>query len=179
MRAAVSRQPTRRASMEITDRKCSPRLSRRDLVRASLAAGALAAAAPVLTPRAVRAQQAKRGGTLRVRGYDPPHFDPHLTLNFKTNTTLSFVYNRLVRYKTGPGVPPGVFTVEPDLAERWDAPDELTYVFHLRKGVRWHAKPPVNGRELTADDVKFTYDRFLGEKGNPLQYTLDPVERIE
>ena len=34
-----------------------------------------------------RAAQARR--TLRVRGRDPPHFDPHLTLNFKTNTTLS------------------------------------------------------------------------------------------
>jgi peptide/nickel transport system substrate-binding protein len=155
-----------------------PRLRRRDLLKAGAAAGAMMSAEPVLAPRALRAQP-KRGGTLRVRGYDPPHFDPHLTLNFKTNTTLSFVYNRLVRYKVGPGVAPGIFTVEPDLAERWEEPDETTYVFHLRKGVRWHAKPPVNGRELTAEDVKFTYDRFLTEKGNPLRYTLDPVDRVE
>ena len=153
-------------------------LTRRDLLGGGLAAGATLAAEPALAPRALRAQP-KRGGILRVRGYDPPHFDPHLTLNFKTNTTLSFVYNRLVRYKVGPGVAPGAFTVEPDLAERWDEPDETTYVFHLRKGVRWHAKPPLNGRELTADDIKFTYDRFLTEKGNPLRYTLDPVDRVE
>ena len=38
----------------------------------------------------------KRGGILRVRGYDPVHFDPHQTTNFKTHTTLSFVYSRLV-----------------------------------------------------------------------------------
>ena len=42
-----------------------------------------------------------------------------------------------------------------------------TYIFKLRKGVRWHNKPPVNGRELTAEDVKYTYDRFLTMKGNP------------
>jgi peptide/nickel transport system substrate-binding protein len=159
-------------------RKDSRRLTRRDLLRAGLAAGATLSAEPVLAPRGLRAQP-KRGGVLRVRGYDPPHFDPHLTLNFKTNTTLSFVYNRLVRYKVGAGVAPGVFTVESDLAERWEEPDETTYVFHLRKGVRWHNKPPVNGRELTADDIKFTYDRFLTEKGNPLRYTLDPVDRVE
>jgi peptide/nickel transport system substrate-binding protein len=45
--------------------------------------------------------------------------------------------------------------------------------------VRWHNKPPVNGRELVADDVKFTFDRFLSEKGNPLRYLLDPVDRVE
>ncbi len=114
-----------------------------------------------------------------MRGYDPPHFDPDLTLAFKTNTTLSFVYNKLVRHKIGPGVTPGTFAVEPDLAERWEAPDDTSYVFYLRKGVRWQNKPPVNGRELTAEDVKFTLDRFLSEKGNPLRFVLDPVDRVE
>ena len=56
--------------------------------------------------------------------------------------------------------------MEPDLAERWEEPDDTTYVFHLRQGVKWHNKPPVNGRELVAEDVKFTYDRFLTEQGN-------------
>jgi len=114
-----------------------------------------------------------------VRGYDPPHFDPHQTLNFKTNNTLSFVYNKLVRHRVGAGVVPGTFTVEPDLAERWDEPDDTTVVFHLRRGVRWHNRPPVNGRELTAEDVKFSYDRFLTEKGNPLRFMLDPVDRVD
>src|SRR5262249_30805185 len=56
---------------------------------------------------------------------------------------------------------------------------DTTVVFYLRKGVRWHSKPPVNGRELTAEDVKFTFERFLGEKANPLRYMLDPVDRVE
>jgi peptide/nickel transport system substrate-binding protein len=69
--------------------------------------------------------------------------------------------------------------VEPDLAERWEEPDDTTVVFHLRRGVRWHNRPPVNGRELTAEDVKFTYDRFLAEKANPLRFMLDAVDRVE
>src|SRR5262249_22876283 len=72
-----------------------------------------------------------------------------------------------------------MFQVEGDLAERWEEPDDTTVVFYLRRGVKWHKKPPVNGRELTAEDVKFTYDRFLTEKGNPQRFMLEPVDRIE
>ena len=153
-------------------------LTRRELLRAGVAASAVLSAEPLLARHAASAQ-GKRGGILRVRGYDPPHFDPHLILSFKTNSTISFVYNKLVRHKVGAAVTPGSFIVEPDLAERWEQTDDKTVVFHLRKGVRWHNKPPVNGRELTAEDVKFTYDRFLTEKGNPLRYLLDQVDRVE
>jgi peptide/nickel transport system substrate-binding protein len=45
--------------------------------------------------------------------------------------------------------------------------------------VRWHPKPPVNGRELTADDVKYTYERFLTIAGNPNKPVLEYVDRIE
>jgi ABC-type transport system substrate-binding protein len=55
---------------------------------------------------------------------------------------LSFVYGRLVRHKTGVDVQPGTFPIEPNLAERWAEPDDTTVVFHLRKGVKWHKKPP-------------------------------------
>ena len=48
------------------------------------------------------------------------------------------------------------------LAESWEQPDALTYVFHIRKGVRFHDKAPVNGRELTAKDVEYTFHRLLG-----------------
>ncbi len=153
-------------------------LTRRDVLRAGFIAGATLSAEALRGPGRVRAE-GKRGGILRVRGYDPPHFDPHLTLNFKTNNTLSFVYSKLVRHRVGAGVTPGTFAVEPDLAERWEEPDDTSVVFYLRRGVRWHNKPPVNGRELTAEDVKFTYDRFLTEKGNPQRFMLDPVDRVE
>src|SRR5262249_8805536 len=76
-------------------------------------------------------------------------------------------------------VQPMTYPIEPDLAESWTQPNEMTYVFKLKKGVRWHPKPPVNGRELTADDVKYAYDRFLTIKGNPNRPVLESVDRID
>src|SRR5919109_35602 len=157
-------------------------LSRRELLQAGLAAGAMLSTWPLYRPSVLWGAEAgppKRGGILRAPGRDPVHFDPHLTINNYTNYVLSFVYSRLVRHKVGADVEPGTFTVEPDVAERWEELDDTTYVFHLRKGVRWHNKPPLNGRELVAEDVKFTYDRFLAEKGNGNRYLLDSVDRIE
>ena len=157
-------------------------LSRRDLLTAGLAAGITLSALPLYRPSALWGAEAgppKRGGILRVRGYDPVHFDPHQTISFKTHTTLSFVYSKLVRHKIGPDIRPGTFMVEPALAERWEELDDTTCVFHLRQGVTWHNKPPLNGRELVAEDVKFTYDRFRTEPRNPNRYMLDPVERVE
>jgi len=45
------------------------------------------------------------------------------------------------------------------LAESWERPDEETIIFHIRKGVHWQDKPPLNGRELTADDVVYSLNR--------------------
>ena len=123
----------------------TPGMRRRDLLKASLAAGVTLSAWPLAHPAALwgaEAGQPKRGGILRIRGWDPPHFDPHLTINNYTNYLLSFVYGRLVRHKTGADVQPGTFPIEPDLAERWEEPDDTTVVFHLRQGVKWHNKPP-------------------------------------
>ena len=53
-------------------------------------------------------------------------------------------------------------TLRGALAESWDiSEDGLTYTFHIRKGVHWHDKPPVNGREMTAYDVEYTFQRNL------------------
>jgi len=76
-------------------------------------------------------------------------------------------------------VRPGTYPIETDVAESWTRTGDTTYVFKLRRGVRWHPKPPVNGRELTADDVKYTYERFLSIKGNGNRPTLEDVDRIE
>jgi peptide/nickel transport system substrate-binding protein len=131
-------------------------VSRRDLLKAGLVSGATLAAWPLYGPPRFWGEEAgppKQGGIFRVRGYDPPHFDPHLALNFKTNNTLSFVHSKLVRHKVGPEIQPGTFIVEPDLAECWEELDDTTYIFYLRKGVRWHNRPPVNGRELVAEEL--------------------------
>ena len=91
---------------------------------------------------------------------------------------LSFVYGRLVRHKTGADVQRVPF-IEQIWPERWEEPDDTTVVFHLRQGVKWHNKPHLNGREFVAEDVKFTYDRFLTEKANANRFLLEPVDRVE
>ena len=47
------------------------------------------------------------------------------------------------------------------LAESWENPDPLTYVFKIRDGVFWHDKAPVNGRQLTAHDVEYSWQRLV------------------
>ena len=72
----------------------------------------------------------------------------------------------------------------PHLAESWDTPDPLTIIFNIRKGIRWQNKAPMNGRELTADDVVFNFQRMLGlgdfaEAGpSPWTSQLFPAESV-
>ena len=150
-------------------------LSRRHLLKLGGAGLVGASMAPVVA----RAQTPKRGGTLAIRTYDPPHFDPFQTISFKTHISLSFTHSRLLKHKAGPSVAPGTFPIEGDLAESCTQPNETTCVFKLRRGVKWHNKPPVNGRELTADDVVFSVNHFLTVKGNANAYMLKAVDKVE
>jgi peptide/nickel transport system substrate-binding protein len=154
-------------------------LSRRDLLKLGGGAAAAVALTPGISTPPAWAQTPKRGGVLTIRGWDPPHFDPHLTVSYKTHIAYSFTHSRLVKHKAGPGVQPGVFSIEGDLAESWTQPNENTYVFKLRRGVRWHNKPPVNGRELDAEDVVYTLDRFRTVKGNANAYMLAALDKVE
>lgn len=135
----------------------------------ALAAGLLApvAGAPAVTP--------KRGGTLNATfSSDPAHFDPHRGTTAQNFVPL--VYNGLVRFKTGTQVRVDEFVIEPDLAERWEiSPDGLVYTFRLRRGVRFHDKPPVNGRELTSDDVVWSIQRMLDQNPENIKRDLFSV----
>jgi peptide/nickel transport system substrate-binding protein len=151
-------------------------LSRRELL--ALGGLGLATAAQARWSPAL-AQTPKRGGTLSLRLWDPPHFDPHQTISYKTHIAYSFTHSRLLKHKAGPAVPPGTFPIEGDLAESWSQPSETTYVFKLRKGVRWQNRPPVNGRELTAEDVVYSVERFRTLKGNANAYMLSSLDKVE
>src|SRR5712691_9502744 len=60
----------------------------------------------------------------------------------------------------------------PSLAESWSASaDGLTYEFVLRQGVRFH-----NGDPVTADDVKFSFERYRGVSHKPLKENVAVVE---
>src|SRR5499426_3375543 len=96
--------------------------TRRDM----LALGGLAVAGTALSPSRAPAQSPKRGGTLTVRGWDPPLFDPMLTTAYRVHVPLSFTHSRLVKHRAGPSVAPGTFAIEGDLAESWSQPNETT-----------------------------------------------------
>ncbi|MBI2165590.1 MAG: ABC transporter substrate-binding protein [Chloroflexi bacterium] len=70
-------------------------------------------------------------------------------------------YSRLLRLRSGPDVQPPSLEVECDLCLSWEQTSSTVYLFTLRSGVKWHNIPPVNGRELTAQDVAASFERML------------------
>jgi len=68
--------------------------------------------------------------------------------------------------------------MEPDIANSWEVSlDGRTWTFRLKDGVRWHNKPPVNGRAFTAADVAWTIEHV--KKGGGLRVYWDGVEHEE
>ena len=98
-------------------RSHAARFSRRSLLKAGGGVLAAATVAPHLGTGTATAQTPKRGGTLSLRLWDPPHFDPHLTISYKINVLYTFTHSRLLKHKAGAGVTPGTYPIEGDLAD--------------------------------------------------------------
>ena len=67
------------------------------------------------------------------------------------------------------------------LAESWETPDATTMVFKVRQGVHWHDKEPMNGRELTAQDIEYNFHRVWGLGSGftaPHEIYTGPLARI-
>lgn len=120
------------------------------------------------------------GGVYRLAlPSDAPSLDPHRESSFNTHITVGAVYSKLVDFKTGPDLPYGSMELEGDLAEEWEvSEDGSTWTFHLRRGVRFHDVPPVNGREFTSDDVVATMQRILELPGQQ-KYLVDMVDSVD
>jgi peptide/nickel transport system substrate-binding protein len=72
-----------------------------------------------------------------------------------------FAINQVLQGLVRPD-PQGGFDVQPAIAESWDVSgDGLTYTFHIRKGIKFS-----DGTPVTAEDVKFSLDRFADPKLN-------------
>ncbi len=71
------------------------------------------------------------------------------------------------------------------LAESWEFPDDETIIFHIRKGVKFQNKPPVNGREFTAQDAVYNMNRIWTSKGSyqcvayPPQYRPTSIKALD
>ena len=82
----------------------------------------------------------------------PSNLDPRLGSDESSRRVHQLLYNGLVRF--GPSG-----ELLPDLAESWEQPDPLHYVFHLRPNVRFH-----DGRPLTSGDVRYTLESILHDE---------------
>jgi peptide/nickel transport system substrate-binding protein len=82
----------------------------------------------------------------------PTNLDPRVGLDGQSERIDNLIFDDLLERDEHLNVKPG-------LADKWEIPDPLTYVFHLHPGVRFH-----NGAELTSRDVKWTFDSLLGSK---------------
>src|SRR5579864_5035034 len=98
----------------------------------------------------------------------PANLDPRVGVDAQSERIDDLIFDDLLSRGDKLDVAPG-------LAERWEVPDPLTYVFHLHKGVKFH-----DGRELTSRDVKWTFDSLLtGKIRSAKTSTYRFVDRIE
>src|SRR3990172_8972912 len=146
------------------------------------------------------APQESRGGTLRYLGFDAvvlDRYDPHQTQFGPMYANQSAVFSKLYMY--GSHEEPTWENILPDLAESAPEmveppPETMTYIIHLRKGVKFHDSdrirknfPSLAGRELTADDVIYSYERQrnLDSRQRPYscrssQYdTIDSIGKVD
>jgi peptide/nickel transport system substrate-binding protein len=122
----------------------------------------------------------KRGGVLtRASAWDPPVIDPRLTQSVGLFQFAGLVNNRLLRYTfADEATGYNDLTLKGDLAESWQgSADQRVWTFKLRRGVKWQNVPPLNGRELTAADVKYCFEQYAKE--GVQAFTFQEIEGME
>ena len=122
----------------------------------------------------------KRGGVLtRASAWDPPVIDPRLTQSVGLFQFAGLTSNRLVRYVySDEAGNPSDLSLKGDLAESWQSDSaNRVWTFKLRPGVKWHNVAPVNGRELTAADVKYCFEAYAKE--GVQTFTFQEIEGME
>jgi peptide/nickel transport system substrate-binding protein len=98
--------------------------------------------------------------------YDAGSLEPGRRDRLSDFAVLSNAYETLVTTDAR-------LSIAPALATRWENPDERTWVFHLRRLVRFH-----DGRPLTPDDVVFSFRRLLDDPTLEASRHLVAVEDV-
>jgi oligopeptide transport system substrate-binding protein len=99
--------------------------------------------------------KANQGGAITITYKDDvATLDPAIGYDWQNWSMIKSLFDGLMDYE------PGTTKLRPELAESYEiSPDGKTFTFKLRKGVKFH-----NGREMTADDVKYSLDRVTNPK---------------
>ena len=98
----------------------------------------------------------------------PANLDPRIGTDAQSQHLDGLIFDSLLAHDAQ-------MNIVADLAERWEARDPVTYVFHLRQGVKFH-----DGRSLTSADVKFTFDSILdGTVKTPKRGAFRMVTAVE
>ncbi|OGL39657.1 MAG: hypothetical protein A3C43_03210 [Candidatus Schekmanbacteria bacterium RIFCSPHIGHO2_02_FULL_38_11] len=79
----------------------------------------------------------------------PTNLDPRKATDVPSSRIAQIIYSSLVKFNEKS-------EIVPDLSYKWDIPDSNTYIFHLRKGVKFH-----NGEDLKAEDVEYTFKSIM------------------
>lgn len=101
----------------------------------------------------------RHGETLRYSSYVAGDgvYDPHKTQSAPFYGQQALVFSRLLAYESQTEG-----TIVPDLAQALpEQPDAQTLIFRLRPDARWHDLAPLNGRQVTAEDVRFSIQRQM------------------
>jgi peptide/nickel transport system substrate-binding protein len=98
---------------------------------------------------------------------EPRSLDPYFHSETPTNSMNKNIYDCLVDFDSE-------LNVLPALAETWENPDNLTWIFHLRKGVTFH-----DGTPFTAEDVKFSIERCKNWEKSGFKATVGQVQTVE
>jgi peptide/nickel transport system substrate-binding protein len=112
----------------------------------------------------------KYGGTLIALGADPQGYDPGIMLSIMISEMRIMNEPLMIGdWAKGPagtgeldwqlGHMQSISCLRGALAESYEMPDDETIIFHIRPGVQWWDKAPLNGREFTAYDAEFSLNR--------------------
>ena len=103
------------------------------------------------------------GGVLHLPSGVLRSFDP--TAGYTTE--LALVWDTLLEWESTWYFPEAQTKpmIRKSLAESWEMVDPSTWIFHLRKGVKFHNVPPVHGREMVAEDVRYSYELLKNKAG--------------
>ncbi len=144
-------------------------------------AGGTAIVLPTATPLPEGVKPIQGGVLQSYFSTDPSYWDP-MGGTAGAVGEWNRVTSSLLQFNNGPGTEKWSFAFDTkgSLAESWEvSADALTYTFHIRKGVLWQNKAPVNGRELVAEDIKWTYERHMTTAGAPRRSQLEVIKSID